>query len=558
MIYVPNKPLILSTVRQPAALLAPAPLNHDTQFPMNQSAPYSSAIMKLPKLILENFSGKPLNWPELSERCLATIDQTLADESVKEKYFKTLGTGRAKAAIEGMGYNAGTCRVAKDILARGFGWPELVVKAKLKMLHSHHFIKSHDTAEVTNYCHIVSPCVNVLSQYGYESDLTSDSVLKNAVMKLPIELEAKWLIYLLRFNPSFQTKQGFTSWLRDFAEVQENPKRLFGFATDKSIFAAKAENQKSTGFASEARDQSNQESCCPMTDGEHKIWNCNQLKKMATKDRNETLKKRNLCFLWQNEGHRANQCKLSGNCGKDGCTRKLNRLLQRDGNDRRNGHLANCEANRVLPANANSFEMPDVKGCKLVWTATGLWHWIHIVFQRFQNQIFAGHWWNKTDTQCGGHKWHERHDMWKSLSEIIWEQSWWNSDVSGLSKWVPRELQEWFFANQTEIQAFENFAECNCWFTWCESFPRTKWLSSALPSRLKELSKKRAFGCKDKTGLEVQWTLAKTRKCTGSNYFSASDHDQLAEQLKICWNSKSYASHCNVSSRYREDKEAIE
>ena len=66
--------------------------------------------MKLPKSILNKFSGDPMERLEWSGLVLATIDQPFADDGMKTNYLKHLVTGRAKAAIEGMGYNAGTYR----------------------------------------------------------------------------------------------------------------------------------------------------------------------------------------------------------------------------------------------------------------------------------------------------------------------------------------------------------------------------------------------------------------------------------------------------------------
>ena len=63
-------------------------------------------------------------------------------------FLKTFETGRVKAAIEGMGYNAAIYRIAWDILAREFGRPEIVVLAQLKGFYSCPFSKMHDTTEV--------------------------------------------------------------------------------------------------------------------------------------------------------------------------------------------------------------------------------------------------------------------------------------------------------------------------------------------------------------------------------------------------------------------------
>ena len=307
--------------------------------------------MKLPKLILEKFSGNPLDWPEWSGQFLATVDQAQVDDGIKMNYLKTLVSGRAKAAIEGMGYNAGTYKIAWDILSRDFGRPELIVNSQLKRLHSYPFIKPHDYTEVIKFSHIVSSCVNVLSQYGYENDLCSESVLNNAVRKLPNDLKAKWLAYLQRFDKSFKTMRVFNGWLKNIAEVQESLKLQFDSNSGKP--KSNHQKEKTTSLASDAQEKPNKRTSeCPLKDGEHKIWNCTQFKKMSSNDRNEAVKRLNLCFCCLNGGHRATQCKLKRNCGKDGCSRKHNRLLHKDDQNE-----ANPSANLtdpVLTANACS------------------------------------------------------------------------------------------------------------------------------------------------------------------------------------------------------------
>ena len=55
------------------------------------------------------------------------------------------------------------------------------------------------------FSHIVSGFVNVLTQFWYECDLTSESVWNSAVRKLPGDLKAKWLTYLQRYDPGSKT-----------------------------------------------------------------------------------------------------------------------------------------------------------------------------------------------------------------------------------------------------------------------------------------------------------------------------------------------------------------
>ena len=80
--------------------------------------------MKLAKLVLDKFSSDPLEWPEWSGQFLSTVDEAAVDDNLKMKYLESLVTVKAKATIEGMGYNVAMYRVAWQTLARDFVRPK--------------------------------------------------------------------------------------------------------------------------------------------------------------------------------------------------------------------------------------------------------------------------------------------------------------------------------------------------------------------------------------------------------------------------------------------------
>ena len=53
---------------------------------------------------------------------------------------------------------------------------------------------------------------------------------------------------------------------------------------------------------------------------------------MKLAERHENVKKCNLCFSCLSTGHRISQCKANRTCGKDGCSKRHNRLLHSDDN----------------------------------------------------------------------------------------------------------------------------------------------------------------------------------------------------------------------------------
>ena len=79
------------------------------------------SLIKLPKLEISTFSGDPLEWPEWSSLFLATIDRSQTYDSLKMNHLKTLVTGKAKAAIAGLGYAGQMYTIAWDTLTRLFG-----------------------------------------------------------------------------------------------------------------------------------------------------------------------------------------------------------------------------------------------------------------------------------------------------------------------------------------------------------------------------------------------------------------------------------------------------
>ena len=114
--------------------------------------------------------------------------------------------------------------MARDISARAFGWPELGINAQLKKVHLHPCIEPHDTTEVMRHSHIISSDVDLLNQYGYDSDFTSESKFSSAVRKFSNKVNAKLLRYLQGFNHTLMTMRIIKVRLKNITEIQENLK----------------------------------------------------------------------------------------------------------------------------------------------------------------------------------------------------------------------------------------------------------------------------------------------------------------------------------------------
>ena len=167
-----------------------------------------------------------------------------------------------KAAIEGLRFSGQMFQVVWQTLEHDFGRPELVVNAQLRKIHAYPFIKAHHSVEIVIYSQIVSGCVNLLSQYGYESDFNSESVMSGAVSYLPRKLQNKWM----RSDSINKNMTVFSAWLKEIARVQDNLPWQFFSSNDKAKPTFTRDKPKTTSSAATSDSGSSTKTQCPLKD----------------------------------------------------------------------------------------------------------------------------------------------------------------------------------------------------------------------------------------------------------------------------------------------------
>ena len=126
-----------------------------------KTLPPISVPMKLLEMILDKSSGIPLKWPECSGQNIAIIEHSGVANSAKMNYLKTLVTGEAKIAFEGMGCSGRMYHVAWRILEHDSGRTDLIVNAQLRKIHAYPFIKPHNLLEILRLSQVVSGSPNL-------------------------------------------------------------------------------------------------------------------------------------------------------------------------------------------------------------------------------------------------------------------------------------------------------------------------------------------------------------------------------------------------------------
>ena len=220
-------PVITATPFVPQSTPQPTP---PTSFTAQDVIQLLSSKQKdhLPEWKLAQYNGDPLHWHEWFGQFKSAIDSAPLTDDVKLTYLKTLVTGKAKIAIAEFAYCGTMYKDALKTLERKFGQPHAVVSAYLDKLSQFPPVKMHNSDSIISYSATISSLVGVFRSLSYEHDLSSASLLGQAVQKLPPNMKEAWSMNTVKKDLSRPTLIDFNAWLKDKAEAHERMKSSAG------------------------------------------------------------------------------------------------------------------------------------------------------------------------------------------------------------------------------------------------------------------------------------------------------------------------------------------
>ena len=242
--YVPpatvTTPIVYNTAAQPTTSLSPTAATFvpagtsttmqpsTTGFTIQDHALLLASTKKdhLPDWKLAHYNGDPIQWHEWFGQFKSAIDSSPLTDDVKLTYLKTLVTGKAKTAIAELAYCGAMYRDALKTLERKFGQPQAVVTAYLEKLANFPPVKMHNSESIISYSAIIYSLVGVFRSLNYVQDLSSASLLGQAVQKLPPNMKEAWSLHTVRRTLDRPTLIDFNDWLKDKAEAHERMKSL--------------------------------------------------------------------------------------------------------------------------------------------------------------------------------------------------------------------------------------------------------------------------------------------------------------------------------------------
>ena len=320
-----------------SAVLQPSP----THFSLQDVAQLLASTKKdhLPEWKLSEYNGDPIHWHEWFGQFKSAIDSAQLSDDVKLTYLKTLVTGKAKVAIAEFAYCGAMYKDALKTLERKFGQPQAVVTAYLDKLANVPPVKMHNSESIISYSATVSSLVGVFRSLNYVQDLSSASLLGQAVQKLSPNMKEAWSMHTVKRSLDRPTLIDFNDWLKGKAEAHERMKTASGKVKGDENVSSTATKTKTTSKVFAATTSTNQANAqvkskpgnmppnCVACKEKHPLWRCPVFRNKTPTERAKLVADNKLCFSCFRANHSFRQCPQPRKCTKEGCESSHNTFL---------------------------------------------------------------------------------------------------------------------------------------------------------------------------------------------------------------------------------------
>ena len=173
---------------------------------------------------LAQYSGDLLRWHEWYGQFKSAIDSVPLTDDVKLTYSKTVVSGKAKTTIAEFAYSGTMYKDALKTLERKFGQRQTVVSAYLDQFANYPPVKMQNSDSIISYSATVSSLIGVFRSLNYLQDLSSASLINQAVRKLPPNLKKAWFMNTAKRILDRPTLIHFNHWLKEKSEAHERMK----------------------------------------------------------------------------------------------------------------------------------------------------------------------------------------------------------------------------------------------------------------------------------------------------------------------------------------------
>ena len=318
------------------------------------------SLVHMPKLELEVFNGNPLKYHQFAKAFDQNVDKVTSDSDNKLARLVQYTTGEAKEAIKGCLLIAGDegYKYAREILQKIFGNPHLVTEHVVKEMRSGKPARS--PKDIQQLADDMRNAEVVLKKLNTLKEVDSQTIILEIINRLPTYIQIRWKKKALQIKNDTDIYPDFVELVQFITLVAEEVNdpvygkmtfRKTDISKQKSSFVTSASPSTCKQDTSPGRLQGDQtrhpresyqrqgyrqshyhrpEPPCVLCSQRHRLWHCDDFKKMTPKQRLDLVNQHKLCHNCLLASHEVKYCGKRSVCSIEGCGRKHTRFIHID------------------------------------------------------------------------------------------------------------------------------------------------------------------------------------------------------------------------------------
>ena len=149
----------------------------------------NTASARLPKFVLPEFRGDPLEWQSFWDSFKASVDDKNIDDITNFNYLKTVSKGPAASAISGLMLTSENYAEAIDILSTRYGNKQLIISSHMdKLLSISAVVSVYDVTKIRNMYDELETHVRNLRSLNIDAKQYSPVLISIVMTKIPPEI----------------------------------------------------------------------------------------------------------------------------------------------------------------------------------------------------------------------------------------------------------------------------------------------------------------------------------------------------------------------------------
>ena len=274
---------------------------------------YEFESKTLPIIELTKFNGDSAKWPEFIENFSRRVHFKLSftDNDRMERLLSVL-TGEAKKGVECIGTSGIFYATALKSLKRDFGNVTVVTHAKLKVLLDKPQLVSNDRAALKRFHQHLKSTTTWLKRIGNISAIHSTENLSRAVMRLPDNLRKSFYKKSKDFDDANLSLLKLETFLDVILKEFYNPIADIIASQEGKLKREKVKGSKE-GQSNLVKSEGKKFSCW-LCQRPHKIWACDEFKKMTIPERRKLIKEKKCCFNCLSNKHMVREFQSKWSC----------------------------------------------------------------------------------------------------------------------------------------------------------------------------------------------------------------------------------------------------